>query len=429
MDCRRELMCCLFTFDVPKTEHVCFESIFGRDLMQQTIQHLQHLSMSNSQMKIVLSSNAPCRYIRPAVEDYLHRLVALQASLKKAKSVGYVVKVVNAPHFEWTSAVEQKDCCDRDVKYSDPTITFQMILALFALAVAGNANDAPRQLPNVLSLSDEGFRDFVNENKNRLIKAAGILHFLATEVAPTWRPQPPKAGSEKPAIPLECCPNFLEALAFVFEAQAYQVTVAMTAKTSDKKEVLARMCLGITRRYQQALEALATCDPNGVPLIDRIRPGFKVYIQSMRYIVNGIALMFLAESTMKPSGGSSDATGPAPQKANLPKAYALFLRAQHYATIAQDLVFEARTWSPSFFENPRRGPDASFFGSLYQPGQSKGQQSADDKPATKKQRSEGEGSIQEMWDDEKPCNALPDGDSKAAFENLLDRQSFALNEM
>jgi hypothetical protein len=100
----------MFSFDVPKTTHVCYESIFGHDLAQQTTSHLQHLSMAHSQMKVVLDSNSSnnnadcCRKIRSTVMDYLRHLCALEQSLHMAKADGYAVRIVRAPWFRWSSA-------------------------------------------------------------------------------------------------------------------------------------------------------------------------------------------------------------------------------------------------------------------------------------------------------------------------------------
>ena len=393
MDAQRELMCCMFTFSIPQTQHVCFEAIFGQDLAPPTIKHLQHLSLSNAHLKVVLDSKQDCRYIRPAVTEYVQRLFALQQSLKRASTEGYNVRVAKLPKFEWSSALEQKNCCDEPVKYTDPTIAFQLVQSLFTFAVAGNANEAPHLLKDVLSIDEVRFKDIVREVKKRLLTAAGILHFISKEVLPQWRPGVITRGgcandsekargknkSKNVVIPLECCPKFLEALAHMFEAQAYQVTIALKARTTSKKEVLAKVCLGITKRYQQALEALHTLDPNGVRLIERIRPSLKVYLESMRFIVNGVAVMFLAEAAVKPQKSSasdasqkkgattpgslaaslaasakakskskSGASTPTTQRPDMPKAYALFLRAQKYATIAQDLVFHAATWHPRY---------------------------------------------------------------------------------
>ena len=376
MDAQRELLCCMFAFDVPQTRHICYESVFGRDLGPQTFQHLQYLSMSNSQMKIILDSNSHCRYIRPVVEDFLKRLVGLQRSLKQAKEEGHGVRVSRVPEFEWTSAVEQKDCCNRTRTYKDNTITFQLVQTLFTLAVAGNANDAPRLLFDVLNIDEANFKDIVVEVKKRLLAAAGILEFIVNEILPNWTSRPGLDGRKRP-VPLECCPKFLEALAFMFKAQAYQANVALTARNTTKKEVLARICIGITKRYEQALEALNTPDPNGVLLIDRIRPSLRVYLDSMQYIINGVAVVFLAEAALKSSSSSvsgssstgssssKSATASAANSADVSKACSLFLRAQDFTAVAQDLIFEARTWSLDFFDNTRCGPDASAFGSLF----------------------------------------------------------------
>lgn len=312
MDAQRELLCCMFTFDVPTTTHVCYETIFGRDLAPHTIQHLQRLSMSNSQMKIILESHNQCRYIRPVVQDYLMRLCALKQSLKRAQHDGYAVRVASSPQFSWTSALEEKDAFHVDHSYSNPTISFQLVQTLFTFAVAGNANDAPRMLWDALSIDEKNFNDIVTEVKSRLLTAAGILQYIIKDILPQWKARPgadsaggggnaaaaaataagPTPGrprsttarttttstATRVSIPLECCPKFLEALSFMFEAQAYQVNVALTARNSTKKEVLARICLGITKRYQQALAALNTTDPNGLLLIDRVRPSLRMYV-------------------------------------------------------------------------------------------------------------------------------------------------------
>ena len=52
------------------------------------------------------------------------------------------------------------------------------------------------------------------------------------------------------------------------------------------------------------------------------------YLNTMRVIANGVALMFLAEAAVKPSPGTKDPKTGKAVSSNLPKAYALFRMAQ-----------------------------------------------------------------------------------------------------
>lgn len=250
----------LYKFKVGQTIHISYESIFGGpgDFLEAgTMQMLRQTSITNTQLKVVLSGDkGHPSAVKGAMQAFLPKINALMASLRNAPKTQ--IQIYERPLFQWTSVLEEKKN-GAPVVWKDSTLSFQLIQTLVNLALAGNANEAAK----CLKIEDNKGPDVFKQAFKLLLTAAGILQYCSQELIPRWR-----SASANSA--LECSATMLDALVIMLRAQAQQVQICMlflpsTVESPAKTPTnMASLCFGVEKLYQQCCNKLLSATENGL---------------------------------------------------------------------------------------------------------------------------------------------------------------------
>lgn len=281
----------LYKFRVGETIHISYESIFGGSgefLEAGTIQMLRQTSITNTQLKVVLSGDkGHPSTVKGAMQAFLPKINELMASLRNASKAP--IQIYERPVFQWTSVLEEPKKNGTPVVWKDSTLSFQLVQTLVNLALAGNANEATKNL----KIEDNKGPDVFKQAFKLLLTAAGILKYCSQELLPRWR------SASSPGA-LECSAAMLDALVIMLQAQAQQVHICLlllpttVEGPAQAPANIASLCFGVDKLYQQCCSKLLSAPEVG--LHKRVCRSLWAHMNNMGRLASAVGTAIIADA-------------------------------------------------------------------------------------------------------------------------------------